>query len=113
MFSVMKNPAAQASTGAPFLGRPTPVLWKTLLTAALASLSILGMLLAFHAVMRGAVQRAESRQQALAAHAEATWQCKALRGPRARGSCLSLLNAAAPAVVVAQALNLETGLPVD
>ena len=85
--------------------------WRSLpaLALALAAASVLAMLMAFHAVMRGAVEQAQARQQVLAADAEAKGRCKALRGLRASGACLSLLKvAAAP-----QALNLETGLPVN
>jgi hypothetical protein len=87
--------------------------WKTVAAWALACLLMLGMLLAFHAVMSGAVQQAASRQQTLAAHAEATWRCKTLRGLHASVTCLSQLNASAPAEVSVQVLSLGNGLPVE
>jgi hypothetical protein len=58
----------------------------------LATLIVLGMLMAFHQVVRGAVQQGELRQQAIATHAAATWRCNALNGTAASGSCLSQLN---------------------
>ena len=58
-----------------------------------ATLIVLGMLMAFHQVVRGAVQQGELRQQAIATHAAATWRCNALNGTGASGSCLSQLNA--------------------
>jgi hypothetical protein len=61
----------------------------------LAALIIFGMLLAFHQVVREAVQQSESRHQATASLAEATWRCKLLRGVDASGSCLLQLNLAA------------------
>lgn len=87
--------------------------WKTVAAWVLACLLMLGMLLAFHAVMSGAVQQAASRQQTLAAHAEATWRCKTLRGVHASGTCLSQLNASALAEVSVQVLGLGSGLPVE
>lgn len=60
----------------------------------LAVLIIFGMLLAFHQVVREAVQQSESRHQAAASLAEATWRCKLLRGVNASGSCRLQLNLA-------------------
>jgi membrane protease subunit (stomatin/prohibitin family) len=54
---------------------------------AVTSLIIIGMLLAFHSVVRGAVQAGESRRQASAAQAEATWRCNLSRDVAARHSC--------------------------
>jgi hypothetical protein len=87
--------------------------WKTVSAWTLACLTMLGMLLAFHAVMRGAVQQAEARQQTLASHAEATWRCKNLSGLRAGGTCLSQLKVLAPGEVTVRNLNQETGVPVE
>ena len=104
---------AQASTGTTFGGGSVSGRsWKSLSAWALATVSVLGMLLAFHAVMRGAVEQAQARHQAQAAHAEATRRCKSLHSLRARGSCLSQLNSSSPVEAIVQALNLETGLPV-
>jgi hypothetical protein len=105
---------AYPSTGATFQAEFAPARsWKSVCALALGTVAVLGMLMAFHAVMRGAVQQAQARQQTLAAHAEATWRCKTLRGLCGSGTCLSKLNAAAPAEVMVQALNLEAGLPVE
>ncbi len=54
----------------------------------LATVVTLGMLMAFHAVVRGAVQSAESRHKALAVQAGAVQRCKMLRDLPARSSCL-------------------------
>jgi len=60
----------------------------------LAAIAVVGLLLAFHQVVSGAVQQGELRRKATAAYAEAAWRCNALRGVRAvRESCLSQLNA--------------------
>lgn len=69
-------------------GAHSPV-WLTLLGAVL----IVGMLLAFHQVVHGAVQQGALRHKAIAAHTEAARRCNALQGPVA-GSCLLKLNAA-------------------
>ena len=61
----------------------------------LATLAILGMLLAFHQVVRGAVQQSELRHKAIAMQAEATWRCRAMSGLSASESCLLQLNSAA------------------
>jgi len=45
----------------------------------LATIAIVGLLLAFHHVLRGAVQQGELRRQATATHAEAVWRCNSLR----------------------------------
>lgn len=64
-------------------GLQTPV-WSTIL----GSLIILGMLLAFHQVVHGAVQQGELRHKTNALHAEATWRCKILPGRDASDGCL-------------------------
>ena len=64
-------------------GMQTPV-WSIIL----GSLIILGMLLAFHQVVHGAVQQGELRHKANALHAEATWRCKILPGRGASDGCL-------------------------
>jgi len=57
-----------------------------------ASLTILALLLAFHHVVRGAVQQGQLLRSAAATHADATWRCNALNGSRKRDSCLVQLN---------------------
>jgi hypothetical protein len=64
-------------------------------SALLATLTILGLLLAFHQVVSGAVQQGELRHQASVLHSEATWRCKAMGSLRASESCLSQLKALA------------------
>jgi hypothetical protein len=61
----------------------------------LAALIILGMLLAFHQVVVGAVQQGELRHKVSAMQAEAAWRCNSLRGLDAIGSCLLELNSTA------------------
>jgi len=56
--------------------------------AILAALAIFGLLLAFHQVVRGAVQQGELRRKATATHAEAVWRCNALGGLHGRDDCL-------------------------
>lgn len=68
----------------------------------LAALIILGMLLAFHQVVVGAVQQGELRHKATAMQAEAAWRCNSLRGLDASGSCLLQLNLAAHGDAVLQ-----------
>jgi hypothetical protein len=46
------------------------------------------MVVGFYAVVTQAVRQGEWRQQALAAHARAVWQCKLLRNATARKGCL-------------------------
>lgn len=63
----------------------------------LATLVILGMLLAFHDVVSGAVQQGELRNKAIAVHVTATLRCNSLRDSNARDSCLLQLDTAATA----------------
>jgi hypothetical protein len=51
----------------------------------LATIAIVGLLLAFHHVVRGAVQQGELRRKATATHAEAAWRCNILREPESCG----------------------------
>ncbi|GEM_PF-5409110 len=60
----------------------------------LAVLTILALLLAFHQVVRDAVQQGEILRMATASHADAIWRCGALHGARMRDSCIAQLNAA-------------------
>ncbi|MFZ3081145.1 hypothetical protein [Rhodoferax ferrireducens] len=71
-------------------GLRSPV-WSTIL----ASLIILGLLLAFHQVVHEAVQQGELRHKAYALQAEATWRCKVLPARGASDSCLLQLSASA------------------
>ncbi|MBE2261932.1 MAG: hypothetical protein IAE92_04275 [Burkholderiaceae bacterium] len=87
--------------------------WKPLATWALSVAAVLSMLMAFHAVTRGAVRQAQVRHLAISAHAEATWRCRNLRGLRASGDCLLQLNASVQPQFLAQSPNLLSGRPVD
>ena len=71
----------------------------------LATLLILGMLLAFHQLVRGVVRQSELRHKAVALHAEATWRCNNLRGRDASGNCLLRINAEARRDAIVQARN--------
>ena len=71
--------------------RPAAVqrsVWSGLLLAA----AVLALLLAFHQVVSGAVVQGESRRQATAALADATWRCKALRSGDDSRDCLVQLQ---------------------
>lgn len=61
---------------------------------AIAVLTVLFLLLAFHQVVRGAVQQGELLRMATATHSEGVWRCSSLRGQRVRESCLAQMNAA-------------------
>lgn len=67
-------------------------LWSRHWQGIVSTLAILGLLLAFHQVVQGAVQQGKLRGQAAALHAEATWRCNTLQDLPARGSCLLQLN---------------------
>ena len=70
------------------------VLWSTVI----ASVAVLGLLLAFHQVVSGAVLNGKARQQVAAAQADAAWRCNAQRGHRAQDGCgLQLAGGAAQA----------------
>jgi hypothetical protein len=73
----------------------------------LATLVILGMLLAFHQVVRGAVQQSEVRHKAAHMHAEVTWRCKILRDLSESENCLLQLNAVATDETLLQARNTQ------
>lgn len=62
---------------------------------ALAIVAIIGILLAFHAVVQGAVQNGEARRQAGITQADAIWRCKLLRDLSERDSCLQQANVVA------------------
>lgn len=65
--------------------------WSTLL----GSLVILGMLLAFHQVVHGAVQQGQLRHKANALQTAAIARCNILRGRDASDRCLMQLSALA------------------
>lgn len=93
----------QQSDGFDALARDLRQWWHTLphglrspvWSGLLATLIILGLLLAFHHVVHEAVQQSELRHQASARQAEASWRCNGLRGPAASSSCLAQLNLSA------------------
>ena len=62
--------------------------WPT----TIAALIVLFLLLAFHQVVRDAVRQGELLRMATATHSDAAWRCAALRGLRARESCLAQMN---------------------
>lgn len=64
-----------------------------------AAVAALGLLLAFHQVVRGAVQQAELRHKASAMHAAAVVQCSMARTASMRDECLAGLNGARPGEV--------------
>jgi len=59
---------------------------------ALALLTALYLLLAFHQVVAQSVRQGEVLRMATANHAEAVWRCNAMRGVRLKQSCLDPLN---------------------
>ena len=82
---------------------------STPLIGIVATLVVVGMLLVFHAVVKGAVQDGEFRRQADLTQAAVTWRCSLLRDLPARDSCLSqtfaAVNAIQPGAMHASALN--------
>ena len=60
---------------------------------AVAALALLGLLLAFHEVVRGAVLQGEQRRAAVAAIELATWRCSTQPRATLRSSCLAALGA--------------------
>jgi|CXWL01.1.fsa_nt_gi hypothetical protein len=71
------------------------VVWAPLWAVILAVVAVVGLMLAFHGVVRGAVEQGEERRLATAALTQATWRCNALRGLGASGACLAQLSASA------------------
>jgi len=59
---------------------------------ALALLTVIYLLLAFHQVVAQSVRQGELLRMATASHAEAVWRCNAMRGARVKQSCLEQLN---------------------
>ena len=64
--------------------------------AALAALTVLFLLLAFHQVVSDAVRQGALLRMATANHSEAVRRCGTLRGLQMRENCLARLNAAPP-----------------
>lgn len=79
----------------------------------LVTLLILGLLLAFHQVVSGAVQQGELRRKAVAMQAEATGRCHRLPGSSARDNCLLQLNALALADAMLLAPNMAKLAPIE
>ena len=75
-----------------WLPRPTSApaaLWPWVLALA----SIVGLLLAFHQVLREAVLQGDLHRKANAAYAEATWRCNSSRSASLREICMEQLAA--------------------
>lgn len=81
-----------------------PTVSRRLLLSALLGLSVLGLLVVFGQVVRGAVQQGQLRHEATARHSAATWRCQAMRSPRQRDACLAELNAPQPQEALASTL---------
>ncbi len=73
----------------------------------LATLAMLALLLAFHQVVRGAVEQGDLRRAATAARSDAAWRCNALGGLVKREACLLQLGTPRPGEASLQALSLE------
>jgi len=74
-----------------------PQAWRSQVwPGLLAVLAVLGLVLAFHGVVRGAVAQGELRRAATAAQTEAAWRCNTLGGVLRREACLTALGAPAP-----------------
>lgn len=68
-------------------------LWARYWQAIVSALAILGLLVAFHQVVQGAVLQGQSNVKATALHTEANWRCNSLPDLRAREACLVQLKA--------------------
>jgi hypothetical protein len=75
---------------------------------ALAALILLGLLLAFHQVVRSAVREGELRREITALRSAASLRCNELRGRLVRDSCLQSLNASSPDATALRAQNALT-----
>ena len=75
---------------------------------ALAALILLGLLLAFHQVVRSAVRQGELRREITALHSAAALRCNELRSRVVRDSCLKKLNASSPDAAALRAQNALT-----
>jgi hypothetical protein len=59
-----------------------------------AIIALLGLLLAFHHVVRGSVERGDLWRKSVAEHADATWRCQLLADPELRQACRARLGRA-------------------
>jgi hypothetical protein len=64
-------------------------------------LAVASMVVGFYAVVTQAVRQGELRQQALAAHSRAVWQCKMLKSASVRKTCLLNIPNVADQLLVA------------
>ena len=92
---------ARPAAGAGWAANPKRPGWSAALRsplahAILATLAMLGLLLAFHQVVLGAVQQGELRRKATAMQADAAWRCNAMPVARSREGCLMQSNATPP-----------------
>lgn len=69
---------------------------RTWWTALLAGAALLGLLLAFQQVVRGAVRQGELRNRTHLLVLDATWRCNALRERTRREACLRRIDSAPP-----------------
>jgi hypothetical protein len=96
-----------------FLKRVPVGLWSRNWPVVLSALTILGLLLAFHQVVQGAVKQGQLRGQATAMHAGATLHCNTLPGLGARDSCMAQLKASARADTLSLAPAMAAEAPDD
>lgn len=80
---------------------------------AAALVAIFGLLLAFHQVVLGAVERGELARKATALHAQASWRCNSMLGQEARESCLLQLNMQAKGNPALNTSVVATGGPME
>lgn len=83
--AVALDDEASASARAPV---PGATAWLVLL----ATLGAAGLLLAFQQVVSRGVEQGATRQRAMAARADAGWQCNALAQASRRAECWAQLN---------------------
>lgn len=62
--------------------------WSRSMLGVLATVLVIGMLMAFHSVVQGAVKDGELRRQAAITQADAIWRCKSLPDLSERSNCL-------------------------
>lgn len=70
--------------------------------ALIGTLCVLALLLAFQQVVLQGVQQGESRNRAIAAHADGVWRCNALRAVGERAGCRVQLEATHAAAAIAK-----------
>lgn len=63
---------------------------------AFAAVALVGLLLAFHSVVRGAVTQGEQRRAAVAARELAVWRCSTVGKAALRSNCLAALGVQPP-----------------